>query len=133
MTGYKLDADLVREIIVALGDGRMPETDLSEKELRHHYRVLFHAGFINTDVTPNVSYDYLIMNSATVDQLFEPLTGNDPWFYLAWEGNEFLRNIQDDNLWSKAKLIMNNVGSVGLQLVVQAAAQVAATEISGAI
>jgi hypothetical protein len=68
MQGYKLDPDLVREILKTLGDGRMPQTDQPDIVIRHHYRVKFHEGFIKTHLTDK----RLMPDRFTYCQLFRP-------------------------------------------------------------
>lgn len=130
MQGYRLEPELIREILKALADGRMPQSDLPELVLRNHYRVLFHEGLIMSTV-PDIQMgpDRFIMYDTSLEKLFQPLDGNDNWFFLSFGGNDFLQNILNDSVWNEAQTIMKKIGSGSLQIVVSAAADVLAAKI----
>ncbi len=135
--GYGLDPELTRAIFKALFDGTgVPETDHPEIVLRHHFRVLYHAGYIETNQTGGI-LDHQIINShyLKLESMFGSLSsGSDSgWFYLSFEGDGFVKNILDDTIWTEVKNILSKVGSAALQMVVATAAQVVAAKIENGI
>lgn len=108
----RLNHDLVRELLIAMGDSKDPtgltqsmcdkfieENNISLDEFAFMVNKLSEANFI----TGNVSYG-----------------SNKPVRYaagnLTYSGNEYLDNIEDAETWSNVKSVASKVGNVSLPI-----------------
>lgn len=102
------DMDLVRRILMELGDSERPLAasvfaggGVTEELAAYHIEIMRQAGLVTATVTRDLS--------GRVDATAEALT---------WDGQEFLDAVRSDGIWSKVKArVAKTVGGATLDTV----------------
>lgn len=68
-------------------------------------------------------------NLIEFEQLFAPLGSRNAIFYLSFDGDNFVKNIIDDTIWSRTKELLGKAGSASLPLLVEIAAGIISRQI----
>jgi len=113
----KRDMDLIRSILLAIEECEEPDLhdafhgiDCSDAVFHYHLGLLYREGLIDA-----------IDGSAAGGANYMP-TG------LTWAGHEFLDNIRNEDVWSKAKAsVHEKVGTVSLAVLQELAKSLART------